>query len=209
MSIQSISKQVGETFFYFVLRQNLRGCISVLDVGCGYNSALRYTGLPFVSEGIDIHKKNIIIGKKEHIHDRYKLGDIRKLASYYKPKSFDAVVCIDVIEHLAEKEGISLLRNMERVARKRVILLTPNGFYHQHAIDDNPYQVHRSGWSKAQFIKSGYNVYGLRGLKYLRDDHASVKYKPWFFWGLVSFVTEVILYPFPDVCFDILAVKDM
>lgn len=202
------AKQVAESFFYAVLRYALRDCDSVLDVGCGTNSALQFVPGPTTRVGIDAHKKSIEISKAKKIHGRYTLGDIRRLSNYYAPKSFDAVICIDVIEHVTSAEGKKLLQMMETIAKKRVIVLTPNGFYHQHALEGNPYQVHKSGWRSADFRSSGYAVFGLRGLRQLRDNHASIKYRPWFIWGVVTFLSEIIFFPFPDMSFDILAIKN-
>lgn len=208
MNIILKAKQAAEFFFYAVLRYALRDCDSVLDVGCGTNSALQFVPGPKVKEGIDAYKKSIEISKAKHIHSRYTLGDIRRLSSYYKPKSFDAVICIDVIEHITSADGKKLIKMMENIAKKRVIILTPNGFYHQHELEGNPYQVHKSGWKSADFKVLGYRVFGLRGLRQLRDDHASVKYRPWFIWGMLTFLSEIIFFPFPDMSFDILAVKN-
>ena len=36
---------------------------------------------------------------------------------------------------------------MEKVARKKVIVFTPNGFVPQRPYDGNPFQEHLSGWS--------------------------------------------------------------
>lgn len=183
--------------------------MSVLDVGCGYDSPLRHVRKPLYKHGIDIFKKNITLSKKDKLHDAYTVGDVRKLYHYYAGKSFDAVICIDVIEHLTRNEGMQLLKHMEKIARKRVILLTPNGFYHQHDRDNNPYQVHKSGWSAGDFSKRGYMVFGLRGLQQLRDDHASIKYRPWIFWGAVTLITELLFFFSPRLSFDLFAVKKL
>lgn len=160
MNIITFLRQSGEAFFHAVLRYYLRGSMSVLDVGSGTDSALQYVSVPY-KEGIDVYRKSVLISKKKKIHNAYTVGDIRKLHTYYKPKSFDAAISIDVIEHLTPKEGVQLIKNMERVAKETVILLTPNGFYHQDELEGNPYQVHKSGWRSSDFRKLGYTVYGL------------------------------------------------
>lgn len=193
--------------YFKVLEYHLRGSKSVLDVGCGGDSPIGYIRRTFTSEGIDAHKQSIDRSKKRRLHDHYRLGNILKLGKYYKKKSFDAVVCLDVIEHVERKEALALIKEMEKIAIRKVIILTPNGFYHQHALDGNPYQVHKSGWRTSDFSLLGYNVFGLRGLQALRDEHATIKYKPWFFWGFCSFISEIIFYPFPKLCFDLFAVK--
>lgn len=209
MKLQSSVKRWGESFFYFVLRTHLNGYTSVLDVGCGSNSALQFVRLPMYKVGIDLYKKSVNVSKQKHIHDDYVIGDVRTLSKFFKRKSFDAVICIDVIEHLTTSEGLQLVKQMELIARRRVIFLTPNGFYHQHALEGNPHQVHKSGWRSALFRKMGYRVRGLRGLRILRDDHASIKLRPWFFWGAITFISEILFYPFPELCFDIIATKTL
>jgi 2-polyprenyl-3-methyl-5-hydroxy-6-metoxy-1,4-benzoquinol methylase len=161
----------------------------------------------FTSEGIDIHKKTLQESKRKKYHDRYTLGDITKINKIYKKMSFDACVSIDVIEHFTSKDAMKLIKDMESIARKKVIILTPNGFYEQHDYDGNPHQEHKSGWKKAQLEKLGYKVYGLRGLKFLRDEHATIKYKPWIFWGFCAFISEIVFFIFPSLSFDLFAVK--
>ncbi|MEK7533176.1 MAG: methyltransferase domain-containing protein [Patescibacteria group bacterium] len=195
--------------YFKVLEWNLRDCRNVLDVGCGSDSPIGHIPHTFISEGIDAYKKSIDKSKKKKLHDHYRIGNIMKLNSFYKRKSFDAVVCLDVIEHLKPKDTVKLIHLMESIAIKKVILLTPNGFYHQHALEGNIYQVHQSGWKAGDLADLGYKVFGLRGLQLLRDDHASIKYRPWIFWGFCSFISEIIFYPFPGFCFDLFAVKNM
>ena len=125
-------------FFYRCLEHYLEDCENVLDVGCGYNSSIGHIKKTFTSEGIDIFKKTLELSKRRKLHDRYTLGDIRKLTSIYKKRSFDAVVSIDVIEHFDKEDAKKIIKAMEGIARKKVILLTPNGFYEQDAFDGNP-----------------------------------------------------------------------
>lgn len=209
MNKSNLSIQYGDIYYRFVLKMALRGCNSVLDVGCGVDSPLGKIERTFLSEGVDAWPDVIKTSKKKKFHDSYRLGDIRKLQKFYRKKSFDAVVCLDVIEHFTKAEAFSLIKQMEAIACKKVIILTPNGFYHQDTIDENIYQRHFSGWVPKEFEKLSYSVYGLRGLKTLRTDHASIRYSPWFFWAVVAFVSEILLYRFPSVSFDIFAIKEM
>jgi len=89
-------------------------------------------------------------------------------ASYlpFKDKSFDVVLCLALIEHLERMEGEKLLREMERIGRRQVIISTPVGSYRQGAIGGNPHQRHRSIWLPAELRKMGYRVrgVGIRGV---------------------------------------------
>ncbi len=209
MKFKNFFLQYQNIFFHRVLEKELSNCNSVLDVGCGHSSSIGMIRRKFRSEGIDIYEKNILESRRKKLHDKYMLGDITKLAKLYKKKSFDVCVAIDVIEHFDKKDTLRLIRDMEAIATKKVIILTPNGFYEQHAFDDNPHQIHKSGWIKTDLEKLGYTVYGLRGLKFLRDDHAGIKYRPWFFWGACSFLSEIMFFSFPSLSFDLFAVKKL
>ncbi len=208
MNFQSLVAAYKDLFFYKKIENSLTGCQSVLDVGCGAHSPLGKIRKTFRSEGIDVFKQSVAESKREHNHDSYKIGDIRNIGKLYRKKSFDAVIAIDVIEHLQKKEAIRLIKSMEKIARKKVILLTPNGFYHQEAYDNNPYQVHKSGWSLKDLRSLGYHVHGVRGLKYLRGEYASIKYKPWIVWGAVAFISEPLLSYVPRLSYDLFAFKD-
>lgn len=199
--------EINNIFFYRMLEKQLADCKTVLDVGCGHSSSIGMIRKNFKSEGIDIFKKTLELSKKKKLHDTYKLGDIKKLSKIYKNDSFDACVAIDVIEHFTKKDALKLISDMEKIAKKKVILLTPNGYYEQDDYDGNPYQAHKSGWVKKDLADLGYTVFGLRGLQILRDDHASIRFKPWIFWGFCSFISEILCYPFPSISFDLFAVK--
>lgn len=208
--VRLIKKQlieIGDSLYYRVLERELADCKTVLDVGCGSNSPLRKIKKTFWSEGIDIYRPAIVESKKNGMHDSYKVADARKLRKLYEPKSFDAIVALDIIEHLKKEEGERLLSEMEEIAKKKIILLTPNGFYKHDSGNANPYQIHKSGWIGEELKKWGYKVYGLRGLKWLRGKYAEIKYKPWLFWGFLSFLSERIFYWFPSFSFELFAVK--
>ncbi|OGG10985.1 hypothetical protein A3J20_01250 [Candidatus Gottesmanbacteria bacterium RIFCSPLOWO2_02_FULL_42_29] len=200
--------EIGDSYYYRLLAKQLKKSGSVLDVGCGRSSPLKKVKFKGRSEGIDLYRKSITDSKKQHIHSTYKIGDIRKLSRYYKPKSFDSVIALDVIEHLKKKEALKLISDMENIATKNVVILTPNGYYKQDELDGNPYQVHQSGWTKDDFKRLGYRIYGIRGWQKLRGEHAEIKWKPWFFWGFCSFVSEYLLYYSPHLSFDLFAVKE-
>lgn len=199
---------VGDTFFRKLLNAQLSDCKSVLDVGCGSNSVIGTFPKIFYSEGIDIYEPSIKESKRRKIHAKYIVGDILDIDEYYKEKSFEAVIALDVVEHLEKKDARMLLKKMEKIAEKRIIILTPNGFIQQGDHKDNPYQKHKSGWSRRDFEKEGYVVYGLRSFKFLRGELAIIKLKPWLIWGLFAFITEPLLYYFPDLSFDLFAIKN-
>jgi len=63
------------------------------------------------------------------------LCDVRKLP--FKQKSFDTVLCMEVIEHLEKEEAIRLIEDMEKIARKKIIITTPVGFWEDYVHEDS------------------------------------------------------------------------
>jgi hypothetical protein len=134
------------------------------------------------------------------------MADLRCLP--FKDGSVDGVFALDVIEHLTKDEGERFLDAMERIARKRVLVLTPNGFTpKEHLEGGNPWQAHQSGWTTTDFAKRGFVVRGRRGLQSLRGEHARIRWQPRAFWGLVSYLSQVVVRTNPELGYHLLAVK--
>lgn len=209
MDFRNFISKYKDIFLYRLLEKNLSDCHSVLDVGCGVDSPLGKLKKTFYSEGIDIYKPSINKSKKKKIHDKYVLGDILKVDKLYKPKSFDVVIALDVIEHLEKVDALNLIKKMEKIAGKKVIILTPNGFHHQDHLDGNPHQEHKSGWRIQDLKRRGYNVVGLRGFKFIRGECATITMKPWIFWGSIAFISEPLLYNIPQYSYHLFAVKNI
>ena len=195
----------SEKHFYDILEKELADCKTVLDVGCGVNSPLGKIRKPDLLEGIDLYLPK----KNNQAHDVYKKGNILALEKYYKKKSFDAVVLLGVIEHLRRSEAFLFMKTLEKIAKKKIIIQTPNGFIPQPAVDGNPYQEHISGWSVSDFESLGYKCNGLRGLRSLRWMYALVKYKPWYLWLFISYLTQFVMYFIPRGAFELMAVKNI
>lgn len=202
-----IISKYKDWFLYWNLNRLLRDCRSVLDLGCGECSPLVRVKKHFTSVGVDTYQPSIAKSRKLKIHDRYVQCDLLSVDKKIKPKSFDAVILLDVVEHFSKRDRLRLLKEAETIAKKKVVVLTPNGFYRQDELGGNPHQVHKSGWSVSECIKLGYLVRGLRGLKYLRREYATIYRKPWLFWATLAFLSEPLLYFFPPLSYHLLAVK--
>lgn len=202
--------------FILEIEKHLGGCKTILDVGCGDNSPVGLFENKYTTVGIDGYKPAIEYSKKQKIHNAYIYGDIKKLTSLVKKKSFDAVMALDVIEHLKKEDGYKLLNDMERAARKKVILVTPNGFVPQYN-KDNKLQLHLSGWSIRDFTKVGYKVEGIYGTKFcnvFRNEEAQLRFRPkflWtFIWGVLVEVTHHLYTKrHPNYSIGLLAIKKM
>ena len=199
--------------FYRLLKRELEGYSRVLDVGCGVNSPLAKIDKTFYLEGIDLipfkSKKGDTEEYTNKIHDKYIRGNILNIEKYYKNKSFDAVVLFHVLEHLKRSEGKVFLEKLENIARYKVIICTPNGFIPQDPRNGNIYQEHLSGWYIKDFKIRGFKIYGIRGFKFIRGEFAAIKYKPWYVWLYLSYLSEHITIPFPQLSFELMAVKTL
>jgi SAM-dependent methyltransferase len=200
-----LSNESSYSYFYCI-EEELMACQSVLDLGCGKNSPIKHISLLY-SVGVDIFPEYLELSKQNRIHSAYILSNIANIE--FKSKSFDAVIALDLIEHLTKDEVHKLIYKMEKWARKKVIILTPNGFLAQHEYDDNPHQEHHSGWHVKDFANLGYSVKGINGLRILRGEQALIRFKPKWFWEPISDYTQKYTYAHPKHAFHLLAVKEL
>lgn len=200
---------LGDWGYYATLGKYLQNAKSVLDVGCGSNSPIAKVKKHFYSVGVDMFAPSIEKSRKAGIHDAYKRGNVLAIDRMFGSKKFDAVIALDLIEHLEKKQGYDLIKKMSTLAKKKIIIMTPNGFYKQDPYEGNTYQIHKSGWTVDDFIKLGFTVRGIRGIKWLRGEYATLKWRPWIFWGIVSVLSEPFIYFFPRSAHQLFAVKEM
>lgn len=133
---------------------------SILDIGCGL--ALKSKYIPAsIRVGVDIYPEYFkhIDATVPYVVMKY---DARKLYEVFMPGSFDLVIATDVIEHLKKDDALFAIKQWERLAKKAIILETPEGFIPQN-IDilgwgGDKYQTHRSGWEKRDLERLGYTV---------------------------------------------------
>ncbi len=192
------------------LERAVDGADSLLDVGCGSNSPVsRFERRPSYMVGVDLHEPSLEASRAAGRHDDYRRLDVMRIADEFGADSFDAVVAFDLLEHLSVEDGRRLLGQMEQVARRRVVVLTPNGFVPQEEYDDNPLQAHRSGWTPAELHALGYQVRGINGLRVLRGEQGTPRWRPARLWSRLAQATEPITYRRPKAAFHLLGLKEL
>jgi SAM-dependent methyltransferase len=199
------------TYYEYIdeLELALAGCESILDLACGSSSPIRHLPKTFHAVGCDMFAAAVEESGKEGIHDRYLLMNALELDKRFSPKSFDCVLALDLIEHLEKDEGFRLLGMMEKIAKKKVIIFTPNGFLPQEEFAGNILQIHKSGWSVEEMRKKGFRVIGLMGWKSLRETKGSLKFSPKTFWSIISTLTQLVVKNRPRWAFQIFCVKEL
>lgn len=186
----------------------LEGCSSVLDIGCGAGSPLRHLGIDRLV-GVDGYGPAIEEARSNNTHHEFHLSDVRTIGEAFPPKSFDAVVALDLIEHLTKEEGHKLLAGMERIASRRIVIFTPNGFVPQMS-QDGDLQEHLSGWEPREMRGFGYDVFGLHGPKFLRGEYHKSKFLPRPLAGVISSAAQVMYSrSHPESAAAILCVKSL
>ncbi len=152
---------VNHKDFLVTINELLLDSRTVLDVGCGVGATLAEFSCP-IKIGVDAHRPYL-----ENAKDGEQFIKINftaeRLSELFLPKSLDSVTLIDVIEHLVKGVALDVLRQVEAIAAKKVIVFTPRGFFQQLDVDHyglggESYQRHRSGWEVADFQKLGYNI---------------------------------------------------
>lgn len=185
---------------------------TILDVGCGDGSfmALVDQGKKLEVTGIDAYKPYLKKAEKTGAYKELAFGDIRKLP--FLEKSFDVVLCSQVIEHLEKKEGEKLIDDLEKIAKSQVVIATTVGFFPYEPFegkDGNPFQVHQSGWEPTEFKKRGYKVYG-QGAGFVYGKTRVTKYLPKLLSSLgfgLSYLLSPLLYLFPPWAAYMICVK--
>lgn len=114
----------------FILQHIDKDTKSILDVGCGkgYLLARIKTEHPQIKlSGVDVVNK---------LHDsevHYYRGDITTMP--FADGAFDTVICTHTIEHILDLD--TAIKQLERVAVKQVIIVTPCQRYFYYTLDEH------------------------------------------------------------------------
>ena len=152
-----------------------------------------------------------------YIEKHNRLGDYRMcfqadiLKMDLPERSYDAVVIFDVLEHLprGRVERMDLIGMMERCAKKKVIIFTPNGFIENDEVDGDPWQKHLSAWEPEDYISRGYKVDGSTGLRWLMGKASLPKYHPYAIFQILIILSQPLVFKHPKIAWHSYAVKEV
>lgn len=202
----------------YCLQRELTDCGSVLDLGCGPSSPVQYCKNVRYSVGVEPFEPYLKEAQKRDTHTEYLAKKIIELD--FPQESFDAVVLIEVLEHLDEQSGLKILAKAEKWARKKVVISTPNGYFPMGPIDGNILQTHLSGWNVNKLEKLGFRCYGVSGIKalYLKENavhslakqedniFSNIRWRPKKLFYLINGGLQSIAYFFPKIAFGLFAI---
>jgi len=172
-----------------ILRRELYGCKSVLDVGWQRDFPIQSIARGLA--GIDLHTFDA------STLNWSELGESK----------FDAVIALDVIHNLTKQDGHSLLKRLQNMAGKKLIVLCPNGSL--NTSDLSLQKLQKSAWATSELRGLGFKVHGVNGWKLLRDYDGEIKFAPKLFWQLVSDLSPKISYFYPTYSFELFCVKKL
>ena len=132
----------------------------ILDVGCSDGRGSRVLS-DRGAAGVDVHRPTLTAAKDGGRRSPVAQADIRQLP--FRSRSFDVVASLDVIEHFDKADARAVIIELERVAKRAVVLMTPRGFVPQPPTDDEPWQQHRCGFAAEELRALGYRVEGQGG----------------------------------------------
>jgi len=218
LSQSNIVGKIVHTLNY-CLKSELVDCQTVLDLGCGPSSPIQFCKNIKYSVGVEIFPQYLSESKKRHIHTKYLDKDFLKLK--FAKNSFDAVIMIEVLEHLDKKDGLEIIKRASMWAKKKIIISTPNGYFPMDEVDQNLYQKHRSGWNVSELSKLKFKVRGVSGLKLFYNSHneidslitgsnyTNIRFYPKPFFYYLNGLMQILSYYLPKYSFGLFAIKKL
>ena len=195
-----------------IVARNLnKNATNILDLGCGKGDPMLFLNRErkYYVMGIEIFPEYIKMCEKKMSHDVVIEYDLNKLDNF--AMKFDIVLGLRILEHFDREDGVKLLDNMERIAHKQVIIVTPVEDFKQTKYDNNEFQEHKYIWTPQELKDRGYKVY-LNGFKGFQKDSATVsnamKSAAMFghaIWGILGWMPILV----PSIAANMVAVKNL
>ena len=144
---------------------------SVLDVACGLGLPMRKIKSRMkikYAVGVDLFKPYLKECQFQKLHNKYICADVRKLP--FKEKSFDVVLGLQILEHLPKQDAWKVLKSLEKIARKQVIISMPIGEKFHPIVDGNKLQLHQSAFLPEELENLGFKVIKAGRKGFVDDD---------------------------------------
>lgn len=151
--------------FFIEMRKYIIKTSVIIDIGCGIRpETLFEPNVHVCIEPFDEYRKTIKPFFPNNSNVIFLKTDALNGISNFDDNSVDTIFVMDVIEHMTKKDGLKLIKEIDRVARNQVIIFTPVGFYpmfYKKSVDKDAWglggidvQEHKSGWTPKDFDKT-------------------------------------------------------
>lgn len=140
----------------YMMRRFPCGTKSLLDVGIGsgWLGSLVRAIYGFKADAVEGFGPYIQNAKE--LYGNIYIGNAPKVLTTIPRKSYDVVVCLNAIEHF--EDPVSVLSEMERIAKRKVFVSSLNYFTPSLSWDANPLQYHKSLITSRDVKSLGYEV---------------------------------------------------
>jgi len=91
----------------------------------------------------------------DYVYNNIVIGDALDILPTIRDHTYELVLAIDILEHFTKPDGLRFLSHLKRIASKAVLVSTPKEFLDQE-VEVNPYENHRSHWSKEELAEQGF-----------------------------------------------------
>lgn len=87
-----------------------------------------------------------------YVYDTVYLGDALDVLPTLPEPTYDLALALDVLEHFSPEDGRRFVQLLLRVARM-VLVVTPSRWAQQGAVFVNPFETHRSFWTRGMLAQ--------------------------------------------------------
>lgn len=141
------------------IQENTKNTNCIVDFGCMFGSRFKYAGNPnTIKIGIELFKPYLDNAVESFIKIHGNMCNFNKLID---KKYYDCAMIIDSIEHLEKNEALNLLKEIQKLFNK-ILLITPEHFFifekDLSGYDSHESQRHKSGWEVEEFKNLGFKV---------------------------------------------------
>lgn len=153
---------------YYYVHEATKNGESLLSLCCGIGLELSGLDTKEVT-AVDIYQGYLDKVKERCPQAKLVLSDALDYARLTKSNSFDVVSIIDGIEHMKKKTGLRLIKEMKRIAKREILLFTPQGPGDDGYLKNEPhnawgiegadhFQLHQSGWTLDELEELGFKA---------------------------------------------------
>lgn len=166
------------------VKEHLIDDATILDVCCGNGISIIEGNFVYKKiTGVDVYRPYLDEYLRTIPNSEVIQQDVSKEPlSNFPDNSYDIVMCLDGVEHLERDSAILLMENFERIARKKVIVFTPENIEDpnvptlNHPKDawgikgGDEFQIHRSAFPRTYFKERGWDVHEVWLAKNVYDN---------------------------------------